>query len=165
MRTQSTLTPKAYRSAMKKRMGSRFALFSERFTGLFIGRLFYVTHHAGYEWNRQITSQTNSAWGYIKKTENGCEVRYHKAQSMFCPHLLLLYILIMAPPCFGLIQNIDNLPFPVLLILLFIILFLPIIYTGLETSTEGSIEGEKALVGLLLDPTDYFAYLNARQKK
>ena len=160
---QSALTPKAYRSALKERMGSRFAFFTERFTGRFLGRLFYVTHHAGYEYDRRYTSPKNSALGYIKETKNGSEIHFLHFQGMLCPHFLLPYLLILSAYV--------ALIFPALkeriLILIFLVLFFvgyPLVATVLQSATDRSIEGEKSLFGLLHDPTDFFGYLNSIQK-
>ena len=161
---KSTHTPKEYKKAMKARMGSRFAIGSERFTGIFIGRFFYITHHAGYEWNRRITCQTNSAWGRIKKSESGSDIHFHKAYGWFCPHMLLLYIVIMAIPCWELITSWEQLPALVNLLMAGIIILMPIIYSAIESTTDASIEGEKSLMGLIKDPADLFAYLNHQKE-
>ena len=168
MRIQSTLTPKAYRTAMKERMGSRFALFSERFTGIFIGRLFYVTHHAGYQWNRRITCQMNSAWGFIKKSDTGCEIHYHTFKSWMCPHMMLLYILlnILYPLANGFdFDSWRKVPGIIIFLIICVLVLFPIIYTGLESITDESENGEKYLLGLLYDPTDYLAYIKKANRK
>lgn len=159
MRFQTPLTPKDYRSAAKERMGSYFAWGSERFTGWFLGKFFYVTHHAGYEWNRRITSQKNAALGYVKKTENGSEVRFILFQGMLCPSVLIPYLLLAG------IYLLFT--WPVLIVKIFSLLFTlliivgtPLLATVIEISTNDSIEGRKTLLGLLIDPTDYFAYLH-----
>ena len=165
MRTQSTLTPKAYRAAMKERMGSRFAIGSDRFTGIFIGRFFYVTHHAGYEWNRRYTCQSNTAWGYIKKIETGCEIRFHKAKGYLCPHLFIFYLLLVSV-AFGkdLWMQRHHAPMYTFFMVCFLALG-PFIITAFESMTQGSIDGEKSLLGLLYDPTDYLAYLKMVKRK
>ena len=159
MRIQASLKPKAYLSAMKERMGSRFAWGSERFTGCFLGRLFYVTHHAGYEWNRRITNQKNAALGCVKETENGCEIRFLHFQGALCPQYLFFYLLILGVYLL--------LSWPVFighpLLMIFAILFVlgaPLLSACIESMTDGSIDGRKSLLGLLIDPTDYFASLH-----
>lgn len=159
MRIQSSLTPKEYRRAMKERMGSRFALWSERFTGIFIGRFFYVTHHAGYEWNRRITNQKNAALGFIKTTESGSEVRFLLFQSVFCPQYFLLFLLICGGYTLASLPIYQDLPLFICIELLTLIV-VPLLCAFFESLTEGSIEGRKCLLGLLADPTDFFAYLN-----
>ena len=94
MRIQTSLAPNTYRDAIKERLGSYFAWGTERFTGWFLGRFFYVTHHAGYEWNRRITNQKNAAFGYVRKTEHGSDVRCFLFQGVLCPQYLLPYLLI-----------------------------------------------------------------------
>lgn len=158
MRLQSTHTPKAYHAAMKERMGSRFAIGSERFTGTFIGRVFYVTHHAGYEWNRRITNQKNAALGYVKKTENGSEIRFLLFQGMLCPQYLIIYLLILG--AFFLVNWPALIASPGLMIVeILIFVACLVLPTFFETLTDGSIEGQKSLLGLLADPADLFAYL------
>ena len=158
MRLQSTHTPKAYLAAMKERMGSHAALWSERFTGIFLGRLFYVTHHAGYEWNRQITNQKNAALGYVKKAEHGSEIRFLLFQSVLCPQYLVPCLLILGGFFWGTWPV--WIEYPVMLIVnILIILVTFLLTTVFETTTDGSIEGRKTLLGLLADPADFFSYL------
>ena len=88
------LSPKEYLSAMKGRMSGHFELGQERFTGFFLGRLFYVTHHAGYEWNRRITNEKSAALGYVKKVETGCEVHCIRFRGMLCPLQFIPFYLI-----------------------------------------------------------------------
>ena len=159
MKMQSSLTPKTYLSAIKKRMGSRFAWGSERFTGCFLGRFFYVTHHAGYEWNRRITNQKNTALGYIKATENGSEVRFLHFQGMLCPHFLIPYLLLAAAYLIVTWPVLAEIPIYFVLSIL-IILGGPVLETIVESLTDASINGHKCLLGLLIDPSDYFAYLH-----
>ena len=94
MRYGTTMHPKEYLRHMKERMGSRLDIWSERFTGILMGRFFYVTHHAGYEWNRRITNKKNAALGYVKETENGCEIRFLHFQGVLCPQYLIPWLLI-----------------------------------------------------------------------
>lgn len=159
MRIQTSLAPEVYRSAVKERMGSYFSWGAERFTGWFLGHVFYVTHHAGYEWNRRITNQKNAAFGYVRQTENGSEVRCFLFQGVLCPQYLLPYLLI-----FG-IYLVLTWPVlcesPLLLVLsLLIIVGMPPVMAFIEACTDGSVEGRRNLLGLLIDPTDYFANLH-----
>ena len=163
MRLQSTHTPKEYKRAMKERMGSRFAIGSERFTGTFIGRVFYVTHHAGYEWNRKYTCQRNAALGYMKKAETGCEVRFLTFQSFLCPTVLIPYLLLIAILGIFAFPGIFHMP-GLLIVECIIALGMPLVYTAIEILTDGSIEGRKCLLGLLADPADLFAYLNHQRE-
>ena len=158
MRIQTTITPKAYLSAMKERMGSRLAWGAERFTGCFLGRLFYVTHHAGYEWNRRITNQKNAALGFVKKTKSGSEIRFLTFQSMLCPPLLIPYLLIAGLYLFATFP-VMKAHLPAFLLSVLILIGMPPVVTFFESITDGSIEGRKHLLGLLVDPSDYFAYL------
>ena len=163
MRIQTTITPKAYLSAMKERMGSRLAWGAERFTGCFLGRLFYVTHHAGFEWNRRITNQKNAALGIVKKTDTGCEVRCFRFQGALCPQYLIVYLLIFSAHLLGTWPVLLEKPILMFLSIL-IIVGTPLLTTLFETFTDGSIEGRKNLMGLLFDPTDHFSYLNHRNE-
>ena len=159
MRLQSIHTPKAYLAAMKERMGSRFAIGSERFTGTFIGRVFYVTHHAGYEWDRRYTCQRNAALGYLRKTESGSEVCFLTFQGFFCPSIFVPYLLLFAILLIFAFPGISDMP-GLLIVECIIALGSPLVYTAIEITTDGSIEGRKSLLGLLADPADFFAYLN-----
>ena len=163
MRLHSTHTPKVYKSALKERMGSHFAIGSERFTGIFMGKLFYVTHHAGYEWNRRITNQKNAALGFIKTTESGSEIRFLLFQSVLCPQYLILYLLICGGYAVGTwpVMKVSTL---LIAIEILILIGIPLLIAFFESLTEGSVEGRKSLLGLLTDPADFFAYLHHQKE-
>ena len=163
MRMQTALMPGSYLSAIRKRMGSCLALGSERFTGIFIGRVFYVTHHAGYEWNRRITNQKNAALGYVRKTECGSEVRFLCFQSALCPQYFILCLLFLCAYLLLTMPIITELPLLTVIAVL-IIIGVPLLVTLFEICSEGSMYGRKKLLGLLMDPTDHFAHLNHRNK-
>ena len=57
----SSQNAKDYLQAMKQQMSGHFQFGVERYTGFFFRNCFYVTHHAGFEWNRKITNQKNAA--------------------------------------------------------------------------------------------------------
>lgn len=63
-----------YLYELRQQMGSFADLWSERFTGVFIGNFFYVSHHAGYEWNRRISNEVSRGVGFVTKHPDGCAV-------------------------------------------------------------------------------------------
>ena len=159
MRYDSTMQPREYLRHMKERMGSRLDIWSERFTGIFMGRFFYVTHHAGYEWNRRITNQKNAALGYVRETENGCEIRFLHFQGLLCPQFLIPWLLISVALLVLCWPAFEELPLMLIAAILMIVGF-PVLFTCIESTTDGSIDGRKSLLGLLIDPSDMFASLH-----
>ena len=159
MRYTSAMRPKEYLRHMRERMGSRWDLWSERFTGCFLGRFFYVTHHAGHEWNRRITNQKNAALGYVKETENGCEIRFLRFQGVLCPQYLIPWLVICAVFLLLCWPVLADLPLLLIAEILLAVGF-PALYTCIEISTDGSMDGRKSLLGLLIDPSDMFASLH-----
>ena len=94
----SEYTPKQYCLALKEQMESHFNFGEERFTGLILGRFFYVTHHCHHEWNRRITAEKNTAVGMIKATNEGSLITFVNLPGMLRPQsflfLLILYFVV-----------------------------------------------------------------------
>ena len=78
MRLERSISKPDYIQALRKHMGLVSDVGRQRFTGVFWGNFFYITHHAPWEWNRKITGERCSALGFVTATENGCRVRYLK---------------------------------------------------------------------------------------
>lgn len=74
MRIDIPYSKKRYLYELRQQMGEFTDFWSERFTGIFLGSLIYVTHHAGHEWNRKITNEKSRAIGFVKKRGDGCMV-------------------------------------------------------------------------------------------
>ena len=163
MRITSPLPKNAYLAAMKSQMGGHFDFGSERFTGFFLGSCFYVTYHSGYEWNRRYTNQKNAAMGYVKKTDDGCEMRFIRFRGALCPLVFLSVLLLM-----GLIM-----PFAMLIhgvwstealltgwgLAFGATVIAAPISTLIECATEKSEEGRRILLSFLLDPSDPYVNL------
>ena len=158
MRIESPLTPKEYLSAMKDNMSGHLELGQERFTGFFLGRLFYATYHSGYEWNRRITNQKNAAMGYVKRTNAGCEVRFLRFRGAMCPLVFLPFLLCML--AMGIIEGAPNDIMASTIISLVVTVILAPILTLIESMTIQSEDGQRALLSMLVDPTDALANYN-----
>ena len=78
MRLEFPIRRTEYIQALRKHMGLVSDVGRQRFTGVFLGNFFYITHHAPWEWNRRITGERCSALGLVTATEDGCRVRYLK---------------------------------------------------------------------------------------
>lgn len=168
MRIQSTLSQKAYLSALKNRMGNRFSFGEERFTGYFLGPLFSVTYHSGREWNRRITNEKNSAIGFVRKTEQGCEVRCIRTKGLLYPSGFLmtfaLYVLVLLISFLG-----DSFreweAVPMLLAAGLVMTVIVTVFEAFfESFTEQSYVGAKILHATLIDPSDPFSYLNHQKE-
>lgn len=167
MKLHSALAKEKYLSALKDRMSDHTDFGVERFTGFFLSSCFYVTHHAGYEWNRKYTNQKNAALGYVKSAENGCEVHFIRFRGAMCPAVflpmfLIAYVCFFALFCYSgltaeygigtsslISLGIIGIPFAIAV---------PIT-TFFECMTEKSEEGRKCLISLLYDPCDPYAKL------
>ena len=163
MRITSPLPPKAYLFHMKEQMGSFMDFAGDRFTGRFLGRLFYVTHHSGYEWNRRITNEKNGAIGYVRSHEDGCEVCFIRLKGAFCLGQFLFLLLMTAVMVavaaleIGVWNPIYLWAFPIMLVV-------SAMSTLIESLTERSQEGMHILNALLLDPSDPFSYSNNQNR-
>ena len=162
MRISSSLTPEKYLTAAKLRMSGHFE-YHERFTGFFFRSFFHITHHAEYEWDRRYKSPKNAAVGYIKKTEDGCEIRFFTAIGLLCPAQFIFYFLFFSVVLIsGLAWRgiLDDVGLPVSICISFFATLFPALISALfEGATDRSWEGRDALLALLEDPTDPFLYL------
>ena len=74
MRYIAPLEKERYLCELRQQLGSFTDFWSERFTGIIFGNFVYITHHAGFEWNRKITNEKNRAIGFVTKHGDGCAV-------------------------------------------------------------------------------------------
>ena len=148
-------SPKEYMKSLRYYMESHFDFGQERFTGFFLWRVFYVTHHAGFEWNRKITNQKNAAMGFVTKSGDGCKVHYLRFRALLCP--LVFW------PCYALILLVAMLDYTdVSQLTRFIIATVAMLLCApisavVESCTERGEDGRRSLVSLLMDPSDPLA--------
>ena len=162
MMLHSPLSKNEYLEALQENMGAHSDFGSERFTGFFIGSCFYVTHHAGYEWNRRISNQKNAAMGYVKKAEEGCDVHFIRFKGAMCPLVFLpLFLFMGLALSFAALTN--QLWHVYTHLFNWGIAFLVTAITApisalFESMTEQSEDGRRSLLSMLIDPSD--PYLN-----
>ena len=165
---ESAYSPTEHLDAIKENMSGHFEFGAERFTGFFFNNWFHVTHHAGYEWNRRYTNAKNAAVGYVKKTENGCELHFVCLKGLLIPAQFLSLLVLLIPLVFlmAMSQGItdEGIIGRVLLFEFIAAIPLSLIGTFFESVTERSEEGKRVLLALLLDPKDPFSYLNNKNK-
>ena len=161
---QSPLSKKEYLESLQENMGAHSDFGSERFTGFFVGSCFYVTHHAGYEWNRRISNQKNAAMGYVKKAEEGCDVHFIRFKGAMCPLVFLPLFLIMGLVLsFGALTN--QLWHGYTHLLIWAIAFAVTAITApisalMESMTDQSEDGRRSLLSMLVDPSDPYKNYN-----
>lgn len=162
MKIDSEYTPKGYIHHLRCHMSAHSDFGAERFTGFFAGHFFYVTRHSRFEWNRKFTNPKNAALGYVKKTENGCQVRFIRFRGMLCPMEFLPLLLFCLSACL-LVFAWDGLsqyyPFALLLAFFCIAFYAPL-ETLLECMTEESEQGRRILLSFLKDPADPYGNLS-----
>ncbi len=105
MKIQSELSAQRYLFAMKDRMAGHLEFGNERFTGFFFGSFFSVTYHSGYEWNRRISNQKNTAIGFVRKDANGCSVSFICLKGLLAPAQFLRAFLLSPEDPFSYINN------------------------------------------------------------
>lgn len=82
-------------AALRSRFSFPLAFFyTERVTGITIGRFFPVAYHSPYEWNRRITRECNRAIGYVKETDGTTEIRFIRSRGLISPFWLVFWTLI-----------------------------------------------------------------------
>lgn len=94
---KSKLPPKAYMAALRSCFSFPLALFyTERVTGITIGRFFSVAYHSPFEWNRRITGECNRAIGYVKGIGGKTEIHFIRSRGMLSAFWLVFWTLICA---------------------------------------------------------------------
>jgi hypothetical protein len=76
-----------------------------------------------------------------------------------CPQFLIPWLLISVVLLVLCWPALVDLPLMLIAAILMIIGF-PVLFTCVESTTEGSIDGRKSVLGLLIDPSDMFASLH-----
>ena len=157
MIVDSPLSPKQYKAAVRSRLENYRNFLDERYTGRFIGPVFYITQHSYWEWNRRVTGEMNNAIGFIKKTESGCSVHFIHTTGILNPfHLILFFLFFMIVGVF----SFRDLPLDkgealgILLLISFIGLIITALMTAISDAlTENGLRGESCLYELMMDPT------------
>lgn len=157
MIVDSPLSPAAYKAAVRGRLENYRNFLDERFTGRFIGPVFYITHHSFWEWNRRTTGEMNNAIGFLKKTETGCRVCFIHTTGITNPFHLIVYFLLYI--VVGIISMRDAsldaaaIRNVILLLSLFGTALTAIVTAISNALTENGIRGEDSLYALMEDPT------------
>ena len=148
-----------YLQAMKQQMSGHFKFGVERYTGFFFRNCFYVTHHAGFEWNRKITNQKNAAMGFVKPEENGCSIHFVRFRGLLCPlHFISTFLTVLPLSIIMAISRGNQLSPDVMfnICVAVMVIFSPI-STLIESFTEKSDIGRRTLLSLLKDPADPYS--------
>lgn len=82
-----------YLQGLREQLDSWTAFGQQRFTGLVLGTFFYITSHAGYEWDHRISNQKSRAIGFATDCENGWKVSMITTRGYFDPVSMLLWYL------------------------------------------------------------------------
>lgn len=157
MTIHSDYSKKTYLKALKHGMDSHFQFLTERATGFFLGSFFLVTYHSGWEWNRKITNEKNTAMGIVSPEGNGCKVRFVNIKGYLAPHYFFWFWLLSClclyfytpDPSYTLITAVIMLPVTA------VILGIDAMF---QSMTERSDEGERELINILRDPVKLFSY-------
>ena len=154
MYTTSPLSPNDYRNAIRASLSNFSNPYRERFTGFFIGKWFYLTHHCEHEYGHRNTPQSAAA-GYIKETENGSELHFLCFRGLFCPVPFLVIMLLTTAFCWvGFESHLS--PWIRIVIGMIIALCLTGFRTLMESESKRSQESHDALMDLMDDPVAPF---------
>ena len=159
MKIRSSLSHKEYLSAMKSHMESYTDFGVQRFTGLFIGRFFSVTHHSGFEWNRRFTNEKQRVIGFVKKDAEGCTVHCVRLAGYTNPLSLIGFTLL-----YFLIFSLQDGGFHLLIgkhwwMPLVGALITAVISAAGSCLTERGEEGSRMINALILDPVDPYSVM------
>ena len=153
MKIDSPLSSKEYMHGIRNHLSSFSDFGMERYTGIIIGRLFWVTYHSGYEWNRKITGEINRAWGFVREKDGATEVRFIRGKGLLAPSwMLFITILGVLTLCFNIGEMMTEY-WPAC----FAISLVVGVTTAIQASfTENGIAGEGEITRFLRDPKEYY---------
>lgn len=157
MTINSDHSKKTYLNALKHGMDSHFQFLTERATGFFFGPFFCVTYHSGWEWNRRITNEKNTAIGIVSPETDGCKVSFFNIKGLLAPHYFLGIWLLSCLLIFFYAPDPSYIPATALIMLPItaVILGVEALFQGM---TERSDEGHRALISILWDPVKLFSH-------
>lgn len=159
MTYDSELPVKVYLAEMKAQLDSITDFGIERFTGMVVGPYFSITHHCGHEMNRRITNEKHRAIGYVRKSENGTQIKCIRLAGMTNPlsliGIFLFYELLL------LISEGGTLAFtaPAIIVGVVTTLLVALITAVSHSLTERGQEGSRTLTAFLIDPLDYYSLM------
>lgn len=151
-RIESSLSRKAYLSALKRTFRSPFHLWDERVCGTVIGPFFAIAYHSPYEWNRKITGEINRAWGYVKQTEGKIQIYFLRGKGCLSPFWVLFYALI----CYLVFMLRLGYDPAFLWVSLGISLFVCVITAFQSVITEAGEAGFHEVTRILQNPEEYY---------
>ena len=155
---QSNLQAKDYLPALRGQIDNRITFGQEHLSGFVLGSVFSVTYHSGYEYDRRYSNPKNSAIGYVRETENGCEAHFLHTTGLLYPFGYLLMMLGTAAFyfCFVLANHApEMLAAPIILGFTFLFPLLPILVSAVfESFTDRSLDGAATLFRIMRDPKD-----------
>ncbi len=155
MKIHSEHSVDAYLYELQENLGNSTDFGVERFTGLVWGKFFCVTHHCAWEWNRRITCEKNSAIGYVKKSDNGSDVRFIKTKGDLRPQILIPFLLICAFIAWLVVMTLETINFFQFVCYLYSIELLRAILTAIGSSiTEEGRIGKRIIISLIKNPKD-----------
>lgn len=153
MTYESPLSVKEHRRWLRRHMEYPFSFFTERFAGFAIGPVFYVIHHAEYEYDRRINMPTNAALGFMRGAENGCRLHFITFRGLLCPSQFLILFAITFFFCLFKADEILSMP-----VLLAVLLPIQLVFAGInafvESLSERSEDGRDKLLYLLTGKDD-----------
>lgn len=152
MMLTSKLDKPTYLYELRKSLSSPTDFGIERFTGFVFGSFFCVTHHCSYEWNRRITSEKNTAIGFVTKNSTGTEICCINTKGELRPQFLLPWELFS-------ILILRFLSTEAGLYLSILGLFAACISAIFDSLTEEGKAGHNNLISLLIDPKNPYENL------
>ena len=91
----SPLKKQRYLSCVKSKLDNPVLIFEKRITGFVIGPFFALAHYQPYEWNHNITSECNRAYGYVKEEDGRLRVSFIRSRGLFSPLWLIFITLLL----------------------------------------------------------------------
>ena len=146
MHFHSSHSVKAYLSELRDSLDNNPLHYGlQGFRGIVLGRFFYIKHKSGYDLNRKLTSEENTAVGYVKSADNTTSIHFYTTKGVLDPLFIIRWVVTSA-----LVIRF----FPPMLAQLWIVVFLgfTILNAVINSVTKDGKDGKRRLVSLLRNP-------------
>lgn len=150
---RSPLRPGSYMALLRRNFSFPLAVYSERVTGITIGRFFSVAYYCPFEWNRRITNECSRAIGYVKEKDGKSEIHFIRSSGMLSPFWLVFWTVVISTFYY---LKLDEISFFSVVICAMVAIVICLVSAFIDSLTEEGIQGAGVITNLLDKPDEFY---------
>ena len=150
---KSPLKPGTYMALLRRSFCFPLAVYSERVTGITVGRFFSVAYYCPYQWNRRITNECSRAIGYVKEVDGQSEVHFIRTAGMLSPFWLIFWTVVISAFYY---LKLDEISFFSVAICAAVAFAVCVVTAFIDSLTEEGIQGAGVITNLLEKPDEFY---------